>query len=708
MAENEGQNAPASSMARTSYPSPSYETPDMTHLSPPYQFNPMTFPSSSNQLTPMTHPSPAYQHAHSTPINESGPVVHSSPTYQATLEATSAAPATVRGRGRQKGYWEESETQLLIEVLQEMACDPSWKTENGFRSNYMAEVQRRILVKRPTFSKKVSPHIESKVKWLKTKFHVISDMLKYSGCQWNDVDKKIACERDWYLKYCENHKEANGLWDFPFPYFNQLELVYGRDRATGTVVEGFKDAIHNMENEQNGESGGDNIGGSHISLSDDEEVDVQYMSQTTQTTSNFTNGTNMAKKQKVTSNGKQAAKKRKTRDMESQLEGINHSFQMFVQGFNANFGTMANVVANAMTDDNNRKKAKSEQLKDALDELTKLNIPSGDVLHAAEIFADHKDKLELFLNLSQPLRVSYVLKLTRVSSDCGVFADSAAHSDNPPARTKVEFKVQINAAHSDIHNGCSTQPRHTSCMTNIVSTEARELHCHIPEQVQLNKRNSQFTLGGRQNAFAERKNLINNHVTQCNTCICHNVKCSPATQFRCSRQKKIATKPNCGQQQPMEADGKQICTLQKDSAERLDDNNAQATSQVTVVPCVDRCDKPHAKRTHRQTSDEIQKNSRPDISVIDTDGMEKRHGFRLCRYKQFIDPFPPMTVQERYTNEEQEQTRNHWSTEPLLKVNPQNYQRVRFTTEATILEINSTKLLESTPSNKPEDQYCET
>ncbi|GKE28235.1 hypothetical protein Tco_1443619 [Tanacetum coccineum] len=100
------------------------------------------------------------------------------------------------------------------------------------------------------------------------------------------------------------------------------------------------------------------------------------------------------KKQRATSNGKHVAKKRKTRDMESQLEGINHSLQMCVQGFDANFRTMANVVANAMTDDNNRKKAKSEQLKDVLDELTKLNIPSGDVLPAAEIFAAHKDKLE--------------------------------------------------------------------------------------------------------------------------------------------------------------------------------------------------------------------------------------------------------------------------------------------------------------------------
>ncbi|GKG47248.1 hypothetical protein Tco_0504445, partial [Tanacetum coccineum] len=32
---------------------------------------------------------------------------------------------------------------------------------------------------------------------------------------------------------------------------------------------------------------------------------------------------------------------------------------------------------------------------DVLDELTKLNTPSGDVLHAAETFAANKEKLEL-------------------------------------------------------------------------------------------------------------------------------------------------------------------------------------------------------------------------------------------------------------------------------------------------------------------------
>ncbi|GKB52915.1 hypothetical protein Tco_0903668, partial [Tanacetum coccineum] len=64
-------------------------------------------------------------------------------------------------RGRRK-IWDEKETQVLIETLQDMAF---------------------------------SPRIESKFKWLKTEFHIIKDMLKQSGFQWNDVEKKVACER---------------------------------------------------------------------------------------------------------------------------------------------------------------------------------------------------------------------------------------------------------------------------------------------------------------------------------------------------------------------------------------------------------------------------------------------------------------------------------------------------------------------------------
>nr|GEW45467.1 hypothetical protein [Tanacetum cinerariifolium] len=211
-----------------------------------------------------------------------------------------------------------------------------------------------------------------------------------------------------------NHKEAKRLWDIPFPYFNQLELVYGRDRATDIVAKGFKDVIHNLDKELNGESGGDNLDESHFFLSDDEENDVQYMPQTTQTTSKFTNSTKTAKKHMTTLHENKAGKKRKTQ--EAQLEGIDHSFQMFVQGLNANFGTMENVVAHAMTDENTRQKAANENLKDVLVELMKLKISSGNVLHAGEIFVAHKEKIDLFMSLLEELRLSYVYKLLGLTS----------------------------------------------------------------------------------------------------------------------------------------------------------------------------------------------------------------------------------------------------------------------------------------------------
>ncbi|CAI9105814.1 OLC1v1004828C1 [Oldenlandia corymbosa var. corymbosa] len=131
-----------------------------------------------------------------------------------------------RGRGRNKCFWTEDEVHILIQVLQSMACDPSWKTNSGFKSNYMSEVLKRILDIMPNFTKKVTPHLESKIKWLKSKFHCIIDMLRESGCQWNDVEQKIACEKQWFDSYCQTHKEANGMWDFKFPYLNQLEYYW--------------------------------------------------------------------------------------------------------------------------------------------------------------------------------------------------------------------------------------------------------------------------------------------------------------------------------------------------------------------------------------------------------------------------------------------------------------------------------------------------
>ncbi|GJV94625.1 hypothetical protein Tco_1546202 [Tanacetum coccineum] len=197
--------------------------------------------------------------------------------------------------------------------------------------------------------------------------------------------------------------------------FNSHTLTNSNWYMEGTeplaAVEGYEDAIQNMETYQNVETGDDHHGDFHFSLSDDEENELPYVLQATTT---VTNATREPRKQKKCTRG--ITLQRKKPNMEARLEGIDDSFRMFIQGFNTNFGTMANVVASSMNDDNMRQKAASEKMKDVLAELMKLNLPSGDVLQAADIFSANKDKIDIFLNLSEQLRVSYVLKLTGLAS----------------------------------------------------------------------------------------------------------------------------------------------------------------------------------------------------------------------------------------------------------------------------------------------------
>lgn len=104
----------------------------------------------------------------------------------------------IRGRGKNKCFWTDEEVKALVEALQELIYDPLWKTDSGFKSNYMFELHSIILSKIPNFTKQVNPHIESKVKWLKNKYFAINKMLGQSGCRWNAAESMISCERQWY------------------------------------------------------------------------------------------------------------------------------------------------------------------------------------------------------------------------------------------------------------------------------------------------------------------------------------------------------------------------------------------------------------------------------------------------------------------------------------------------------------------------------
>ncbi|GFP97967.1 U-box domain-containing protein 30 [Phtheirospermum japonicum] len=74
----------------------------------------------------------------------------------------------------------------------------------------MVEVHKMILRNTPNFDKEADPHIDSKIKWLKSKYNPISEMCRESDCQWDHVEHKINCERQWYDDWCLGKDKATG------------------------------------------------------------------------------------------------------------------------------------------------------------------------------------------------------------------------------------------------------------------------------------------------------------------------------------------------------------------------------------------------------------------------------------------------------------------------------------------------------------------
>ncbi|XP_057530513.1 uncharacterized protein LOC130808954 [Amaranthus tricolor] len=97
------------------------------------------------------------------------------------------------GRGKNKRFWTAQEDKALVEALSELAVDPHWRCENGFRSSYMVRLEELIGKALPGCGLKALPHIDSRLKTLVAKFRAISQMLNTSGFVWNDEKKNDFC-----------------------------------------------------------------------------------------------------------------------------------------------------------------------------------------------------------------------------------------------------------------------------------------------------------------------------------------------------------------------------------------------------------------------------------------------------------------------------------------------------------------------------------
>ncbi|XP_076943005.1 uncharacterized protein LOC143613076 [Bidens hawaiensis] len=138
-----------------------------------------------------------------------------------------------------------------------------FKSDNGFKSGYLQHLEASLKESLPKSGILGKPHIESRIKTMKRDWQVVYDMLNTSGFGY---DKELNCVTTsapgvWET-YLESHKHAAKWKNKRLPFYEELCVVFGKDRANGnkakSVVEMEQEV--NMEEEEEEHQEDDDFG----------------------------------------------------------------------------------------------------------------------------------------------------------------------------------------------------------------------------------------------------------------------------------------------------------------------------------------------------------------------------------------------------------------------------------------------------------------
>ncbi|XP_061353268.1 uncharacterized protein LOC133298041 [Gastrolobium bilobum] len=144
------------------------------------------------------------------------------------------AEETQKSKKHSNHTWTAEEDKVLVDCLLEIGL--SWKGDNNFRPSFASHLEKMIQAKIPSCPLKANPHTTSRIKLLKKHYNAICEMIgpnSGSGFGWND----------------KTHPNVEGLYKKPFPFFDELGPIFGRDVASGQDAEGPEDAVEELKRE---------------------------------------------------------------------------------------------------------------------------------------------------------------------------------------------------------------------------------------------------------------------------------------------------------------------------------------------------------------------------------------------------------------------------------------------------------------------------
>ncbi|TXG51732.1 hypothetical protein EZV62_024256 [Acer yangbiense] len=206
-----------------------------------------------------------------------------------------------KGPGQNKRFWTEEEDNKLIESLLELNNDGRFKAEGSFKPGHLKELEKKLHEKLSGCDLLAKPHIESRMKTLKTNFQIVHDMLTGPNCSgfgWDTERKTVTAEKPVWDAYINSHKEAAPFKLKSFPYYDELSMIFGKAHATGQHAETPADVEEQLQNEGGDYNPDDYASTEDVNNASDNNVDIQFVSKASKRSQSQTESSSTSKKQR--------------------------------------------------------------------------------------------------------------------------------------------------------------------------------------------------------------------------------------------------------------------------------------------------------------------------------------------------------------------------------------------------------------------------
>ncbi|KAL6545616.1 hypothetical protein OROGR_009490 [Orobanche gracilis] len=138
----------------------------------------------------------------------------------------------------------------MIDVLH---SGSHYKSDNGFKPGFFNAVEQHLAISLPNSGIKAKPHIESRIKTLKSDWSAVHDMLAWNGTSgfgWDSENHMLEAPQPVWQAYIQAHKNAAKLRGKKFPHYWDLCLVFGKDRANGRDAQTAVDIVSEISTQE--------------------------------------------------------------------------------------------------------------------------------------------------------------------------------------------------------------------------------------------------------------------------------------------------------------------------------------------------------------------------------------------------------------------------------------------------------------------------